>query len=136
MRVILEDISVDANHINKGFNGISDLFDHDRYPVVKLGAEYCSLISCINGIGAYTLLYERIKEKFSLLDRELGNDIEEMIRGELDKKGWSYKNGKYPSKNGLKEGDCDLLIENADRICLVEIKKRSVNKEMDSLDDV
>lgn len=76
-----------------------------------------------------------IKDNFSALDREQGNVIEQMLRSEMGKKGYSFNCGNYFSNNNSNLGECDLVLRKS-KLVFVEIKKKSIANELDVLDDV
>ena len=135
IKIILEDISKPKNQVNSQFNSLEDKVNYYTRPLIKYSLDqYLYVDYHFTGFGFYLAAYDMIKANYDILDRKLGLLVEEMMRAEISKKGYSSYYGKYTTLDD--ESDCDLVMRNSNRICLFEIKKAEIENEFNILDDV
>ena len=135
IKLILEDISRPIKKVNSKFKSLAGETNFYTRPVIRFPVEkYLYIDYHFTGFGFYIAVYDMIKAKFDILDRKLGPLVEDMLRSEVLKKGYSLCNGKYTTKDD--ESDCDLVIQSSNRICFIEVKKTNIEDEFNKLDDV
>lgn len=135
INLILEDISRPIKEVNSKFKSLAGETNFYTRPVIRFPVEkYLYVDYHFTGFGFYIAAYDMIKAKFDILDRKLGPLVEDMLRSEFLKKGYSFYNGKYTTKDD--ESDCDLVIQSSNRICFIEVKKTNIEDEFNKLDDV
>ena len=135
INLILEDISRPIKEVNSKFKSLAGETNFYTRPVIRFPVEkYLYIDYHFTGFGFYIAAYDMIKAKFDILDRKLGPLVEDMLRSEVFKKGYSLCNGKYTTKDD--ESDCDLVIQSSNRICFIEVKKTNIEDEFNKLDDV
>lgn len=136
LKIILSDISIHIKEINKDFNAFDAYTNFFDYPLIydpNLG--YCCFDRILCGRGFLIRINQLIKNKKKDLDKFQGQALERWLREEMTKKGYEVKYGKYPSLGGLKEGECDFVLED-NRIHFLELKKQEVMKDFNEVDDV
>lgn len=135
INLILEDISRPIIEVNSKFKSLEGEINFYTRPIIRFPfKKYLYIDYHFTGFGFYIAAYDMIKAKFDLLDRKLGPLVEDMLRAEMSKKGYSLYNGKYTTQDD--ESDCDLVIKSANRICFIEVKKTNIEDEFNKLDDV
>ena len=135
IKLILKDISKPITEVNCKFTSLEGEVDFYTRPLIKFPFEnYLYIDYHFTGFGFYLAAYDMIKVNFDILDREQGPLVEEMLRFEMKKKGYSLYNGKYTTQND--ESDCDLVMRDSNRICFIEVKKTEISNEFNRLDDV
>lgn len=131
-KTVLRDILDDISHVNvnEGFTNLYKELNFEHKPLIKISEDKYFLLSpIICCFSFYEVLYQKFKivgrtDKF---DRELGVIIEEFVKKRLDKHKYRYSSGKYEFnclQNIKKENECDLVLEDDDKILFIEIKKR------------
>lgn len=134
IKLILNDISIPLKDVNRDFNALDSEVNFYTRPLIQFSKEkYFYLDYHFTGLGFYLAAYDMIKEKYPILDRKQGPNVEVMLRSEIEKKGYSFLYGDYKVKDD--ESDCDLIMEN-NRMFFFEIKKRDVANEFNKIDDV
>ena len=135
IKLILEDISKPIKEVNSKFNSLEGEVDFYTRPLIRFPFEkYLYIDYHFTGFGFYLSAYDMIKAKFNILDRKLGPLVENMLRAEVSKKGYSLCNGKYTTQDD--ESDCDMVMQDPNRICFIEVKKTEIEDEFNKLDDV
>lgn len=136
--LILNDISIPLRMVNSNFDGIDSSCNHYKWPIIRFPmGQYVYINSHICGFGFYNAAYEMVKKKNPTIDRDQGVYVEEIIKEELHKKGYSYVCGKYQGikKKKLSGSDCDLIMQNKGTY-FFELKKTSVTNELENIDDI
>lgn len=94
--LILEDISIPAMQVNAEFTNIDAACNHYKWPLIRFPMErYVYIDYHICGFGFYNVIYEIIKRCDGSLDKKQGIYVENMLKEELQKKGYGYFSGKY-----------------------------------------
>lgn len=136
LKQILKDISLPAKDVNREFTSLDGRLNLFTRPIIAFPAEpYLFLDQHFCGIGFFYAACDMIRENYPLLERKQGEAVEQMLRDEMEKKGYEIKCGNYPEKNGMKSGQCDLVLQNA-KLAFFEVKKKHIADELDALDDV
>lgn len=133
---ILKDISIPKRNVNLEFTSLEGKVNLCTRPLISdLLNNYIFINQHFTGIGFFIAAHEMIKQKKSDLDRVQGPIVEEILRNEMKAKGYDYLYGKYKEKNGLKESDCDVILQ-GEKINFLEVKKKSATEEFNLIDDV
>lgn len=104
-------------------------------PLIKLvDNSYCLLNKSICGESFITNFALNIHSKVDSFWFKLGEYTETFIKKELNKKYISYLSGKYNNFNKT-NGDCDVILQNADTIIFIEFKIKALTKEAKSIDE-
>lgn len=136
LKKILKDISLPARDVNREFTSLDGRINLFTRPIIGFPSEpYLFLDEHFCGIGFFYAACDIIRQNYSILERKQGEAVEQMLRDEMEKKGYGIKYGTYPEKNGIKSGQCDLVLQNT-KLAFFEIKKKSITNELDVLDDV
>lgn len=136
LKQILKDISLPAREVNSEFTSLDGRVNLFTRPIIAFPLEhYLFLDEHFCGIGFFYAACDIIRQNYSLLERKQGEAVEQMLRDEMEKKGYKIKYGAYPEKNGLKSGECDLVLQNS-KLGFFEVKKKCIADELDALDDV
>lgn len=136
LKQILEDLSIPAKDVNREFTSLDGRINLFTRPVIRFPSEpYLFLEPRFCGIGFFHAACDIIRPNYPRLEREQGEAVERMLRDEMEKKGYGIKHGKYQEKNGMKPGECDLVLQNS-RLTFMEVKKKSIEDELGVLDDV
>ncbi|MBD5550055.1 MAG: hypothetical protein HDQ96_02615 [Lachnospiraceae bacterium] len=136
LKQILKDISIPAKDVNCEFTSLDGRLNLFTRPVIAFPSGSCLFLDehfC--GIGFFYAACDMIRQNYPLLEREQGEAVEQMLRDEMEKKGYGIKYGDYPEKNGMKSGQCDLVLQNS-KLAFLEVKKKRIADELDALDDV
>lgn len=136
IKQILKDISMPVEQVNNTFISLDGEVNFYKRPLIAFSLErylYVDYHFCGNGF--YLAAYDMIKENYSRLDREQGPYVEEMLRSEIKRKGYSLQYGKYKGEKDLRESDCDIVM-NGKRIYFFEVKKRAITDEFDKINDI
>lgn len=136
LQAILDAVSCRRGEINSEYKSCMDPTNAAEKPLIRFpkGVYLCMpMMFC--GIGFYLSAHNLIQANNENINRSIGKRIEVMVKKELDAKGFKYKWGKYESKDGLAEGECDIAL-NTSRLCFIEIKKRESYREFDKPDDI
>ena len=142
-KAVLKDILDDISHINvnEGFTNIYKELNFEQKPLIKISEDRYFLLSpIICCFSFYEVLYQKFKkaggtDKF---DRKLGFIIEKFIKRRLDKHNYKYTSGKYDFNccSGInRENECDLVLEDDNKILFIEIKKRPLFMGKDEFND-
>lgn len=136
LKQILKDISLPAKDVNREFTSLDGRLNLFTRPIIAFPSEpYLFLDEHFCGIGFFHAACDMIRQNYPLLERKQGEAVEQMLRDEMEKKGYGIKYGNYPEKNGMKSGQCDLVLQNS-KLAFLEIKKKRITDELDALDDV
>lgn len=136
--LILEDISIPAMQVNAEFTNIDAACNHYKWPLIRFPMErYVYIDYHICGFGFYNVIYEIIKRCDGSLDKKQGIYVENMLKEELQKKGYGYFSGKYAALKGknLNDSECDLVMQ-SNSTFFFEVKKTSISDELENMDDV
>ncbi len=136
--LILDDISILSRFVNSDYTKIDSPCNHYKWPLIQFPMNrYVYIDYHICGFGFYNVVYEMIKEKDSLIDREQGEFVEKMLKDELEKKRYSFLSGKYSAldKRKLNGSECDLVFQDKNTF-FVELKKTPITSELENIDDV
>ena len=80
--------------------------------------------STIGAWGWYELLMAMARQSNSQIDNIVGSMLEDLIKQKLAEKSIHVKAGEYSVDK--KQGECDIVIESATDILLIEVKKKSM----------
>ena len=136
--LILEDISIPAMQVNAEFSDIDAACNHYKWPLIRFPMErYVYIDYHICGFGFYNVIYEIIKRCDGSLDKKQGIYVENMLKEELQKKGYNYFTGKYAAlkEKNLNGSECDLVMQ-SNGTFFFEVKKTSISDELENMDDV
>lgn len=136
--LILEDISIPAMQVNAEFTNIDAACNHYKWPLIRFPMErYVYIDYHICGFGFYNVIYEIIKRCDGSLDKKQGIYVENMLKEELQKKGYAYFSGKYAAlkEKNLNDSECDLVMQ-SNSTFFFEVKKTSISDELENMDDV
>ena len=136
--LILEDISIPAMQVNAEFTNIDAACNHYKWPLIRFPMErYVYIDYHICGFGFYNVIYEIIKRCDGSLDKKQGIYVENMLKEELQKKGYGYFSGKYAAlkEKNLNDSECDLVMQ-SNSTFFFEVKKTSISDELENMDDV
>ena len=136
--LILEDISISAMQVNAEFSDIDAACNHYKWPLIRFPMErYVYIDYHICGFGFYNVIYEIIKRCDGSLDKKQGIYVENMLKEELQKKGYNYFTGKYAAlkEKNLNGSECDLVMQ-SNGTFFFEVKKTSISDELENMDDV
>lgn len=136
LQAILDAVSRRRGEINSEYTSFMSPTNSAEKPLICFpkGVYLCMpMMFC--GIGFYSSAHNLIQANNESINRSIGKRIEGMVKKELDKKEFKYQCGKYEAKNGLAEGECDIVL-NTSRLCFIEIKKRESYREFDKPDDI
>lgn len=136
--LILEDISIPAMQVNAEFTNIDAACNHYKWPLIRFPMErYVYIDYHICGFGFYNVIYEIIKRCDGSLDKKQGIYVENMLKEELQKKGYGYFFGKYAAlkEKNLNDSECDLVMQ-SNSTFFFEVKKTSISDELENMDDV
>lgn len=136
--LILEDISIPAMQVNAEFTNIDAACNHYKWPLIRFPMErYVYIDYHICGFGFYNVIYEIIKRCDGSLDKKQGIYVENMLKEELQKKGYGYFSGKYGAlkEKNLNDSECDLVMQ-SNSTFFFEVKKTSISDELENMDDV
>lgn len=136
LQAILDAVSRRRGEINSEYTSFMSPTNSAEKPLICFpkGVYLCMpMMFC--GIGFYSSAHNLIQANNESINRSIGKRIEGMVKKELDKKEFKYHCGKYEAKNGLAEGECDIVL-NTSRLCFIEIKKRESYREFDKPDDI
>lgn len=136
LQAILDVVSRRRGEINFEYTSFMGSTNSAEKPLIRFpkGVYLCMpMMFC--GIGFYLSAHNLIQANNENINRSIGKRIEVMVKKEFDAKGFKYKWGKYEAKNGLAEGECDIVL-NTSRLCFIEIKKRESYREFDKPDDI
>jgi hypothetical protein len=138
LRNILDEISEDKENINKDYTEILSPTNIFNKPLVKLKEDTYFLISpnfCSYSFSKVMHLILK-NNKFSNLNRKIGELTEEFAKKKLNEKNIPFKSGHYALMNQDDKGECDIVLETKNEIVFLEIKKRSLPDEFELGDDV
>lgn len=136
LKQILKDTSLPARDVNREFTSLDGRINLFTRPIIAFHAEpYMFLDEHFCGIGFFYAACDMIRQNYPLLERKQGEAVEQMLRDEMKKRGYGVKYGNYPEQNGMKSGQCDLVLQNS-KLTFFEIKKKSIVDELDTLDGV
>lgn len=136
IQMILKSVALPIGEVNREFVSLDGKVNLFSRPVIAFPlGRYLFLDQHFCGMGFFYAARDMIRQNFPELDRHQGEAIEGILKSEMDKKGYRMKYGKYKEKNGLREGECDLVLEGK-RLVFLEMKKKDIADEMDELDDV
>ena len=136
--LILEDISIPAMQVNAEFTNIDAACNHYKWPLIRFPMDrYVYIDYHICGFGFYNVIYEIIKSCDGSLDKKQGIYVENMLKEELQKKGYGYFTGKYAAlkEKNLNDSECDLVMQ-SNSTFFFEVKKTSISDELENMDDV
>ena len=136
--LILEDISIPTMQVNAEFTNIDAACNHYKWPLIRFPMErYVYIDYHICGFGFYNVIYEIIKRCDGSLDKKQGIYVENMLKEELQKKGYGYFSGKYAAlkEKNLNDSECDLVMQ-SNSTFFFEVKKTSISDELENMDDV
>ena len=139
LNAILDDITIDADKVNAGFKTIINLTNSKDYPLIKLNDKtYYFFDAHISGIGFYRALYNQMNQMVDTitdLNGRLGIILENYVKDLLQKQRITYITGKYYLNKGNGE-ECDVIIQDDETICGMELKYTLLNKDYEVGDDV
>ena len=137
----LEYFSTENTKINSDYTeAFKDNNLYDK-PLIKLADNtYFWLCSQFCGYSFLKVLYEDIQKNYcgsnkNNLPNKFGIAIEDYIYKLLDNKNIKYKHGIYFPKT-KNEGECDLILENEERLVFLELKNSGIAREFQLGDDV
>lgn len=136
--LILRDMSIGAKDVNSEFGSIEAICNHFKWPLICFPVDkYLYIDYHLCGFGFYHVLYEMIKEEYSLIDKMQGTYVENMLKEELRKKNYTFLCGKYPEikRLNLNNSECDLVMQDKTTY-FFEVKKTAITSELENLDDV
>lgn len=95
-----------------------------NFPLICLrNGMYFQLDPHLSGYAFCECIYQELKKRIRDFDRNLGVSLEALIKGKLRERKISFSCGHYTDMQG-RDRDCDLILEGADRILFMEVKKR------------
>lgn len=137
----LEYFSTESSKINNNFTeAFKDNNLYDK-PLIKLGNDtyfwLCSQFCCYSFLK---VLYEDIQKNYcgsnkKNLPNKFGMAIEKYVYKLLDNKNIKYKHGIYFPKTN-QEGECDLILENEERVVFLELKNSGIAREFQFGNDI
>jgi len=120
-----------SDPINSQYTTPDNYSDIDfwKKPLIHLADERYLLINKSWCIGSF---YEAIavqsrsidKPKQSSFDNQIGKALEQTAKSMLTSHNISYRCGKYTDPSDKSNGECDIIIESATAIVIIEIKKK------------
>jgi hypothetical protein len=131
---ILTALSTEACNVNRGYIRFDDFekINITLRPLIRVSpTKFIVLEKGWVGGGFFQTLMTVLREgrgKGQLKgdpDRVVGEQFEKMVKTVLEKNNITYYSGKY-NEDGI-EGDCDIAIEAADAIILIEVKKKQLS---------
>ena len=139
LKGILEDVAIDAQKVNLGFTSILQPSNSDDYAFIKESDDtYYFFDARISGLGFYRVLYnqtERVLGTKRALNTKLGLQLEKYVKDYFSKIKYTYLCGKYSLGKGLTD-ECDVILNNEEIICGIELKHTLLDKCFDNTDDV
>lgn len=137
IKSILKDLSHESTKVNTEFNMIGEKVNFNEKPLIKIDEDnYFLLCPEMCSYSFCEVIYNILKAEIIGLDRLLGDSVELIVKEYLTKNSIEFKCGEYFSRDGIAEGECDLVLENDQFIVFIEIKKRSLPREFEIGDDV
>lgn len=135
LKEILKDIAIPTREANKNFISFDSPANFFDYPLFfDLNRGYCCFDRLLCGYGFLTRIDQIIKSRNRNLDSLQGYALEKWLHQEMKNKNYNVKCGCYPAINDLNNGECDCVME-SDRLHFIEIKKKSVVKDFNNVDD-
>lgn len=129
---ILALISYKRKTINKKYLLPTDVSDFNKKPLIQINNdEFVFINSSFCSFAFFEAISNSIRKVYSNFDGELGYEIEEYIKLKLNQKGIKYKTGFYGDNQ-----ECDIVIENTDRVVFIEVKKKPLTRSAMAGDSV
>lgn len=128
---MMDVLSYDLNDVNKDFLLPTDRPNFLFKPLIKLKEKYIFLNKSWRSPAFYEALAMEVRGNYDL---DLGTELENLIKVEMNKNNINYQSGHY--KFDGEEGDCDIIIESNDTIVLIEVKKKALTRASQSGDDI
>lgn len=134
---ILNDASYMYSNVNTDFSNILSETNYRFRPLVKLANnKYFLFSSYFNGFSLGDILYEKLRPQYpGNFNRLKGQNVENMVKSILSKKGYVFHSGKY-SVDSKTEYECDMILENDKKIVFLEIKNQPLPDTFEQGDDV
>lgn len=136
---VLDKLSHNVNHINKGYLNPSDIVKRNYYkkPFVKRGQDYIFVNSNFCSYGFYFSLFDLYRNQ-GVNGDILGKVAEEFVENILTESGITYhSNKKYKiPKNIAREleiqsqgRECDYIVETDDTVVFIELKRKTLTSD-------
>ena len=134
---ILSDVSFEYDEVNSMFDTFLSETNYNLKPLVRLSdGTYFLFSTYFNGFAFCEAIYHKLKPLYHKpFDKDKGRIIESMVRSFFDSKKYPYHYGNYKVSKSQTE-DCDLVVENDDKIVFIEIKNRPLDESFEQGDDV
>lgn len=124
IKLVLDICAQAAEDVNRGFHSLADDVTTRNFPLICLrNGMYFQLDPHLSGYAFCECIYQELKKRIRDFDRNLGVSLEALIKGKLRERKISFSCGHYTDMQG-RDRDCDLILEGADRILFMEVKKR------------
>lgn len=131
IKVILDMLTHSEPSPNKDFKSPKDIeyLNFQFKPLLYNRQNYCLIDASWCGASFYEAIVTALRKPFGeqIDGNNIGKAAEEFLKIELRKRNIIYISGKYHQSG--KNGECDLIIETADTIILVEHKKKPLTRK-------
>lgn len=136
IRMVLDVCAQDHTRVNHEYRALRDNTNFRSYPLIKGSSElYYQVDSRFCGYAFCERLYQLLKERIPQLDRRMGPKLETLVKSLLDEKHIPYSSGIY--KNGKQvAGECDIVLEGAQKILFLELKKCPLSDHFEQGSDI
>ena len=136
IKEVLDICAQKMENVNQGFHSLADQINASQYPLIQLpDGLYFQLDPHLSGYAFCECIYRQIKSRSRDFDRNLGIPLENIIKSKLRERKIPFTCGSYTDIEG-KSRDCDVVLEGADRILFIEIKKRPLPEEFQQGDSL
>jgi hypothetical protein len=130
---ILVALSSPAAQINKNYFLLADMDKHTSLftPLIAHSSTKYSMPDLSWSAPAFyeamASIARVVEKRNNIADKSIGDELENFIKLKLKEKGVSFSSGKYLTGTA-EEGQCDVLIETAETILIIEIKKKALTR--------
>jgi hypothetical protein len=133
---VLEILTHKSPGPNQSFSKPNDMREVDFWfkPLLRSDKKWCVLDASLCGGAFYESIAAILRKITNTVDDEIGYAAERFIKAELDKRNIKNVSGKYKCLG--KDRECDIVIDTADTIFFIEIKKKPLTRNAQSGSDI
>ena len=126
---ILNKISHCNDKLNEKFSLVDDFEEIDFFqmPLVRNEKDYLLIDKNYCAWNFYEVIFKLLDYKF---DKQIADNIENIIFDSFKKKGFKVYRGKYD----FEDRECDIVVEEDESIIFIEVKKKALTNKANSGD--
>lgn len=139
LKKILSDVSIASNEVNQVFTDFKCKTDYKYKPLIRLKDNTFFWFSPhFNGFSLCETAYCKLKALYpGNFNRLKGKLVEDWVKSFFTDKGYTIHCGKYnPDSKSSTTEECDMVIENNEKIVFFEIKNNPLPEEFELGGDV